>query len=44
MTIVCLLVIAAFIGVLASAFGRLPLWVPVLILCIAELLGCMPLR
>ena len=39
-----LLIIAAFIGTIISALGRCPLWVPVLFLCIAMLLGVLPIR
>lgn len=44
MNIVCLLWLAAFLGTLASAAGKVPLWVPVLLVTIAGLLGCLPLR
>ena len=44
MTIVCFLWLAAFIGTLVSALGKCPLWVPVLLICIAGLLTCLPLR
>jgi hypothetical protein len=44
MTIVCILYLAALIGAIVSALGRCPVWVPVLILAIAGLLGCLPLR
>jgi hypothetical protein len=38
MTIVMLLVLAAFIVTIASAMGRAPLWVAVLLLTLVELL------
>jgi hypothetical protein len=44
MSVVCLLYLAAFVGALASALGRCPLWAPVLLLSIAGLLSCLPLR
>jgi uncharacterized protein (DUF983 family) len=44
MTILCLIVISAFIAVIASAMGKCPLWVPVLLSIIAQLLGCLALR
>jgi membrane protein DedA with SNARE-associated domain len=44
MSIVCLLWIAAFIGTIISALGRVPLWVAVLLGTIAGMLGCLPLR
>lgn len=44
MTIVCLLWFAAFIGTLVAALGKIPLWIPVLVITIAGLLTCLPLR
>jgi len=44
MTILCLLWLAAFIGTIVSALGKVPLWVPVLLACIAGLISCWPLR
>jgi len=45
MTIVCWLWAASFIGIIVSAvWARCPLWVPCLLMAIAGLLGCMPLR
>ncbi len=44
MTIVCILYLAALIACLISSVGRCPLWVAVLLLSIAGLLGCLPLR
>jgi len=45
LSIVCLLWLAAFIATLISAItGKCPLWVAVLIVCIAGLLTCIPLR
>jgi hypothetical protein len=44
MTIVCILYLAGLIGAIVSAIGRCPLWVPVLLVSIAGLLNCLPLR
>lgn len=44
MSIVCLLWISAFIAAIVAAINRVPLWVSVLLACIAGLLGCLPLR
>jgi hypothetical protein len=44
MSITCLLWVSAFIGTIISALGKVPLWVPVLLACIAGLLTCLPLR
>jgi hypothetical protein len=44
MSIVCLLLVFAFIATLGSALGKVPVWIPVLILTIAGLLNCLPLR
>jgi hypothetical protein len=43
MTVMSLLVIAAFIVVILSAIGRAPLWVAVLLLCLIELLRIVPI-
>lgn len=43
-SLVCLLWLAAFLGTLATAYGKVPLWVPVLLVTIAGLVGCLPLR
>jgi hypothetical protein len=43
MTIECFLLFAAFVGTLLSAVWRVPLWIPVLLLCMAMLLNCLPL-
>lgn len=39
MSITLALVVAALICTILSAIGRLPLWVPVLLLCLVPLLG-----
>ncbi len=44
MSIVCILWLAAFVGTIASALGKCPVWVPLVLVCIAGLLGCLPLR
>lgn len=43
MTVLAFLAIAAFIVTIASALGKAPLWVAVILLCIIELLRVMPL-
>lgn len=43
-TLVCLLALAAFISAIVSLMGRCPLSVPVLLLSVAELLRCLPVR
>lgn len=43
MTVTLLLAIAAFVAAVFAAFGWVPLWVSVILLCIAELLRTMPL-
>lgn len=42
LTITFALVMGAFILTLASAAGRCPVWVPVILLCIAEMLPLLP--
>lgn len=42
MTVTLLLAIAAFVAAILSAVGWAPLWVSVILLCIAELLRTMP--
>jgi hypothetical protein len=44
LSIVCILWLAAFVGTIISALGKVPLWVPVLLGCIAGLLTCLPMR
>lgn len=43
-TLVCLLALCAFGGAVLALMGRCPVTVPVLLLSIAELLRCVPLR
>lgn len=42
-TVSLLLVIAAFLCAIASAVGKCPLWVAVILLCVIELLHVVPL-
>lgn len=44
LTVMLLLAIAAFVCTIASAaWGRVPLWVAVVLLCLMELLRALPL-
>lgn len=43
LTVFLLLALAAFVVTIASAIGRAPLWVAVLILSVIELLRAIPL-
>lgn len=43
LTVFLLLALVAFICAVASAMGRCPLWVSVIILCVIELLRNLPL-
>jgi NADH:ubiquinone oxidoreductase subunit 6 (subunit J) len=42
LTVQLILVLAAFITVIASAMGHAPLWVGVLLLCVAGLVQALP--
>lgn len=42
LTVTLLLVLAAFVCTIASAMGRCPLWVAVLILVVVHLLAILP--
>ena len=44
LTVMIVLVLAAFIVTIASAVGKAPLWVAVLVLCLIELLRVLPLK
>jgi uncharacterized protein (DUF983 family) len=44
MTIVCILILAALISAIVAAIGKCPLWVSVILLAIAALVNCLPLR
>jgi hypothetical protein len=41
-TVTLLLLLAAFVCTIASAMNKCPLWVPVLLLCVLELLRVLP--
>jgi len=43
LTVIGLLIVAAFVLTLGSAAGKIPLWVAVLLLVIVHLLGLVPL-
>jgi heme/copper-type cytochrome/quinol oxidase subunit 4 len=43
LTVFVILTLAAFIVTVASAVGKAPLWVAVVILCLVELLRVLPL-
>lgn len=42
-TVFLILAVAAFIATIVSAIGKCPLWVPVVLLCVIELLRALPL-
>ncbi len=42
LTVTLLLVLAAFICTIASALGKCPLWIAVLLLVVVHLLGILP--
>ena len=42
MTVTLILALSAFVVTVASAMGRAPLWVAVLLLCLIELLRDLP--
>lgn len=44
MSVVCLLWLSAFVSTIVSAIGKCPIWVPVLLITVAGLLGCLPLH
>ena len=44
MTVTFLLVLAAFVVTIASAMGKAPLWVAVLLLVVVHLLSVVPIR
>lgn len=43
LTVIGILVITAFICAIVSALGKCPVWVPVILLCVVELLRIAPL-
>ena len=44
LTVMIVLVLAAFIVTVASAMNKAPLWVAVIILCLIELIRILPLK
>jgi len=44
LTVMVVLVIAAFIVAIMSAMAKAPLWVAVIILCLIELIRILPLK
>jgi hypothetical protein len=42
LSVTLLVVLAAFVCAIGSAMGKVPLWVAVVLLCIAQLLGILP--
>jgi hypothetical protein len=44
MTVLCILYLAALISTIVSIMNRCPLYVPVLLMSIGLLLGCLSLR
>lgn len=44
MSVLLLIYLAAFVTTVASALGKCPGWVPTLLLCVAGLLTCLPLK
>lgn len=42
LTVFAILAVSAFIVTIASAIGKAPLWVAVLLLCVIELLRVLP--
>lgn len=43
LTVFLILALAAFICAIASAIGKCPLWISVVLLCLIELLRALPL-
>lgn len=44
LTVLVLLVLTAFICTILHAVNRCPIWVPVVLLCVIEMLEVLPLR
>jgi hypothetical protein len=44
MSVVCFVLVAAFICAVAEALGKCPGWVVSILLCIAGLLSCLPIK
>ncbi len=42
LTVLTILAVAAFICTIVSAIGKCPVWVPVMLLCVIELLRVLP--
>jgi hypothetical protein len=42
-SVIGFLVVAAFIATIVSAVGKCPLWIAVLLLCVAELVRILPI-
>lgn len=42
-TVILLLIIAAFICTIVNALGKCPVWVPLVLLCVVELLHSVPM-
>ncbi len=42
-TVTMILLLAAFVCTIASAMNKSPVWVPVLLLCVLELVRALPL-
>jgi hypothetical protein len=43
LTVIAVLIVAAFICTIVSAIGKCPLWVAVVLLCVVELIRILPL-
>jgi hypothetical protein len=43
LTVLLILAIAAFVCTIIAALGKCPIWIPVVLLCIIELLRQLPL-
>lgn len=44
LTVMFVLIAAAFVCAILSAIGKCPIWVPVILLCIVALFQVMPLK
>jgi hypothetical protein len=44
MTVILILVLAALVTTIAAAMNKCPIWVPLFVLVVVELLRCLPLR
>lgn len=44
LTLTLLLVLSAFVVTLAHALGKAPLWIAVLLIIVAQLVGYLPIR